>query len=118
MNRLEHKRANQTVRKQRVRASVSGTSARPRLSIHVSNRNVSAQIIDDTTGKTLVASSTVHAKEKLETMTDKCAFVGADVAKKAVKAKITQVVFDRSGHSYQRRLSALAGAARENGLEF
>lgn len=118
MNRLDHKRANQAIRKNRVRSTVTGTAERPRLSVHVSNRNVSAQIIDDTAGKTLVSSTTVHAKEAKGSTTELCAYVGADIAKKAKKAKITKVVFDRNGRAYQQRLAALADAARENGLEF
>jgi len=121
MNRLDHKRLNKGLRKNRVRQSVTGTSERPRLSVHISNRHVSAQIIDDTTGKTLVSSTTVQnkaAKADKESMESLCTFVGIDIAKKAVTAKISKVSFDRNGRSYQQRLSALATAARENGLEF
>jgi len=118
MNRLDHKQANKQLRKQRVRSTISGTAKRPRLSVHVSNRHASAQIIDDTSGKTLVSVTTVQSKVAKGTMTELCAFVGAEIAKKAAKAKVKQVVFDRNGRSYQKRLSALADAARENGLEF
>lgn len=118
MNRLDHKRDNKIIRKNRVRSSVTGTADRPRLSVHISNRHASAQIIDDVAGKTLVSSTTVQSKTAKGTMSELCAFVGADIAKKATKAKITKVVFDRNGRSYQKRLSALADAARENGLEF
>lgn len=118
MNRLDHKKLNHAIRKNRVRTTVSGTEERPRLSVKISNRHVSAQIIDDTKGKTLASSTTVHTKDASGSMTELCAFVGSDIAKKAKKAKITKVVFDRNGRSYQRRLSALADAARQNGLEF
>jgi large subunit ribosomal protein L18 len=118
MNRLALKQANLAIRKNRVRQTVKGTSERPRLSVHVSNRHVSAQIIDDTSGKTLVSSTTVQNKQASGSLSEQAAIIGADIAKKATKAKITHVVFDRNGRSYQRRLSALADAARENGLEF
>ncbi len=118
MNRLDHKRDNKRIRKQRVRSTVKGTAERPRLSVHISNRHVSAQIIDDTVGKTLVSSATTQSKTAKGSMSELCTIVGTDIAKKAVKAKITTVVFDRNGRSYQKRLSALATAARENGLEF
>lgn len=121
MNRLNHKQVNKSLRKKRVRQTVTGTTERPRLSVHISNRHVSAQIIDDTTGKTLASSTTVQNKAvKADTQnhTELCTFVGTDIAKKAKKAKISKVSFDRNGRSYQQRLSALATAARENGLEF
>ena len=118
MNRLESKLYNRSLRKKRVRSTVTGTEKRPRLSVFISNRNVSAQIIDDTTGKTLVASTTTSAASSTGSLCEKCASVGADIAKKAVKAKISTVVFDRNGRLYQKRLQAFADAARENGLEF
>lgn len=118
MNRLELKQYNLLRRKSRVRQTVSGTEERPRLSVHISNRNVSAQIINDVTGKTLVASTTTHAKAATGSLSEKCALIGADIAKKAVKAKITKVVFDRNGRLYQKRLAEFADAARTNGLEF
>jgi large subunit ribosomal protein L18 len=108
---------NKQLRKNRVRAKVSGTTERPRLSVTISNMHVSAQIIDDTVGKTLAAASTVGAKAT-GTVTEKAAKVGADVAKAAKKAKITKVVFDRNGRQYAGRLKALADAARKEGLEF
>lgn len=118
MNRLDHKRSNKIIRKNRVRSTVKGTAERPRLSVHISNRHVSAQIIDDTTGKTLAAATTVQNKTATGTATELCALIGAEIAKKATKAKVTKVVLDRNGRSYQGRLNALATAARENGLEF
>lgn len=118
MNRLNHKRNNKLIRKNRVRSTVKGTLDRPRMSVHISNRHVSVQIIDDTTGKTLLTSTTVQNKAATGSITDLCAFIGADIAKKASNAKITKIVLDRNGRSYQQRLNALATAARENGLEF
>ena len=121
MNRLNHKQANKRQRKNRVRQTVIGTSQRPRLSVHISNRHVSAQIINDENGKTLASSTTVQntaAKVDSQNMKVLCTYVGTDIAKKAIKAKIEKVSFDRNGRAYQQRLSALATAARENGLEF
>lgn len=108
---------NKQLRKNRVRAKVVGTTERPRLSVHISNLHVSAQIIDDATGKTLAAATTVGAKAT-GTKAEKAATVGAELAKKAKKAKISKVVFDRNGRQYAGRLSALADAARKEGLEF
>lgn len=108
------------LRKQRVRARVTGTAARPRLSVYVSNRHINAQIIDDTKQSTLVSASTVGNKDikSASTMTEKAAALGAQLAKKAKKAKISKVVFDRGSHAYARRLQSLADAARKEGLEF
>ena len=105
-------------RKNRIRATVNGTAERPRLSVFISNANVSAQIIDDTTGKTLVSATTIGVKAAKATMTEKAAKLGAEIAEKAKKAKISQVVFDRGGRKYHGRVKALADAAREKGLEF
>ena len=114
---LAHKLLNRTLRKGRVRSRVSGTAARPRLTVTISNVHVSAQLIDDTAGKTLVAATTVGSKQK-GSKTELAAWVGGEIAKKANKAKIKQVVFDRNGRAYAGRLSALADAARKEGLEF
>jgi len=116
-NSLAKKLLNRNLRKSRVRAKVSGTAERPRLSVYISNMHVSAQLIDDAAGKTLAAATTVGAKAK-GTMTEKCAIVGTEIAKKAKKAKINAVVFDRNGRQYAGRLQALAEAARKEGLEF
>lgn len=113
---LQKKQLGQKLRKNRVRSQVSGTSERPRLTVTISNIHVSAQIIDDTQGKTLVHSTTVGTKQK-GTTTEKAAFVGKDIAIKAKKAKITKVVFDRNGRLYAGRLKALADAVREEGIE-
>jgi len=118
MSNLAKKLLNRSLRKGRVRARVTGTAERPRLSVTISNLHVSAQLIDDTVGKTLAASTTVGAKSLKGTMTEKAAHIGTDIAKKAKKAKITAVVFDRNGRHYAGRLSALADAARKEGLEF
>ena len=117
MANLAKKLLNRSLRKNRVRAKVSGTAERPRLSVTISNTHVSAQLIDDEAGKTLAASTTV-GKKSTGTMTEKAANVGTDIAKKAVKAKIKAVVFDRNGRQYAGRLKSLADAARKEGLEF
>lgn len=117
MTQLAKKIANRGLRAARVRARVSGTAERPRLTVTISNKHVSAQLIDDIKQHTVAASTTVGTKQT-GTMTEQAAFVGADIAKKAKKAKISTVVFDRNGRKYAQRLSALADAARKEGLEF
>ena len=114
---LTKKILNRSLRKARVRAKVSGTAERPRLSVTISNTHVSAQLIDDVKQHTLAAATTVGTKSK-GTMTELAAVVGADIAKKAKKLKISSVVFDRNGRQYAGRLAALADAARKEGLEF
>jgi large subunit ribosomal protein L18 len=117
MTNLSHKLRNRAQRKNRIRSTVSGTSERPRLSVHVSNLHVSAQIIDDTAHKTLAAVTTVGSKQT-GSLTDKAAWIGGEIAKKAKTAKIKTVVFDRNGKIYHGRVKALADAARKEGLEF
>ncbi len=117
MSNLAKKMLNFGLRKLRVRAKISGTAVRPRLSVTISNKHVSAQLIDDTATKTLAAATTVGIKQT-GTITQQCEFVGADIAKKAKKAKINAVVFDRNGRQYAGRLKAFADAARKEGLEF
>lgn len=114
---LAKKILNRSLRKARVRSKVHGTAERPRLSVTISNVHISAQLIDDDKQHTIAAATTVGSK-MTGNMTEKAAKVGADIAKKAVKAKIKQVVFDRNGRQYAGRLSALADAARKEGLEF
>ncbi len=115
---LSQKLVQRAQRKNRIRATLKGTSERPRLSVSISNANISAQIIDDTTHKTLVAVTTVGAKDAVGTMTEKATWVGAEIASRAKKTKIDKIVFDRSGRKYHGRIKALADAAREKGLEF
>lgn len=114
---LQKKLLNKRLRKNRVRARVNGTADRPRLTVFISNKHISAQIIDDTKGITIVSATTVGTK-LAGSMTELAAKVGSDIAKKAKKAKINAVVFDRNGRQYAGRLSALADAARKEGLEF
>lgn len=117
MSDLAKKNLNRTLRKNRVRAKVTGAAARPRLTVTISNKHISAQLIDDEKQHTMAASTTVGSKQT-GTLTELAAYVGTDIAKKAKKAKITSVVFDRNGRQYAGRLSALADAARKEGLEF
>ena len=104
----------------RVRKKVVGTTDIPRLNVFRSNKNIFAQIIDDEKGVTLVSASSIDKELKLENggNVEAAAKVGELLAKRAKKAKITKVVFDRGGYLYHGRVEALANAARENGLEF
>ena len=107
-------------RHSRVRKSVRGTSNVPRLNVFRSNSNIFAQIIDDEASKTLVSASSIDKELKLENggNVEAASKVGELLAKRAKKAKISKVVFDRGGYLYHGRVKALADAARENGLEF
>lgn len=103
----------------RVRKSVHGTPARPRLAVFRSNKHIYAQVIDDETGRTIVSASSKESAVKGETLTvDTATEVGALVGARAGDAGISQVVFDRGGFKYHGRIKALAEAARETGLEF
>ena len=102
----------------RVRNKVSGTVECPRLNVFRSNTQIFAQIIDDVKGITLASSSSVELKIKNGGNAEGAALVGKDIAEKALKLKIKNVVFDRGGYLYHGRVKALAEAARENGLEF
>jgi large subunit ribosomal protein L18 len=104
-------------RRRRTRATISGTSERPRLSVAISNQNITAQLIDDARGVTLAAAST-HKAEAKGTLTEKAVWVGEQIAADAKSHKIKQVVFDRGSRIYHGRLHALAEAARAKGLEF
>ena len=107
-------------RHSRIRASLSGTSEKPRLSVFRSNDNISAQIIDDTKGVTLVSASSLESSLNIKNggNVEAAKVIGAEIAKRAKSKKIKEVVFDRSGYLYHGRVKALAEAARENGLEF
>ncbi len=106
----------------RIRAHISGTAERPRLSVFRSNNHMYAQIIDDQAGTTLVSASTLDKdiKASLEHTNDTAAAqaVGTAIGKRALEKGITEVVFDRGGYIYQGKVQALADAAREAGLVF
>jgi large subunit ribosomal protein L18 len=106
----------------RMRRSMAGDGARPRLSVFRSLKHTYAQIVDDTQGMTLVAASTldpeVRAAVKGKKKSDAGVLVGEIVARRALAKGITQVVFDRGGYKYHGRVKALADAARKAGLQF
>ncbi|MGL4981156.1 MAG: 50S ribosomal protein L18 [Fusobacteriaceae bacterium] len=115
----------QAVRKAKqkaIRAKISGSAERPRLSVYKSNNNIFAQLIDDVNGVTLASASTID-KELKGNVThggnmDSAKLVGKAIAERAVAKNIVSVVFDRSGNKYTGRVAALADAAREAGLKF
>jgi large subunit ribosomal protein L18 len=106
----------------RVRSRIIGSAKRPRLAVFRSSKHVSAQIIDDASGKTIVAADDAKMKKaEVEGMAAKIArayAVGMSLAEKAKKAGVTAVVFDRAGYTYHGRVKALADGARAGGLEF
>jgi len=114
------KNATRKKRHARVRAKLSGTSARPRLNVFRSNQHIYAQVIDDMSGVTLASASTLDKELTLESTSNVEAAqkVGELVAKRAVEKGISSVIFDRGGYLYHGRIQALADAARENGLQF
>ncbi|EKE11618.1 MAG: 50S ribosomal protein L18 [uncultured bacterium] len=103
-------------RKRRIRAKISGTNEVPRLAVFRSLRNVSAQVIDDISGKTIASASLFEVKGKNTVVGAK--EVGKVVAEKCKTAKIEKVVFDRSGYKYHGKVKAVADGAREAGLKF
>lgn len=109
-------------RHHRVRLRVYGTPDRPRMNVFRSNAHLYAQVIDDTTGKTLVSASTLdkEIKGKLKSGANLAAAVavGRLVAERALKANLKEVVFDRGGYRFHGRIKALAEASREKGLKF
>jgi large subunit ribosomal protein L18 len=118
MDSMKHVLLNRGLRKARVRATVSGTTERPRLTVHISNKHIVAQIVDDTKGQTIAHISTVGAKEAKGTMSERAVWIGGEIAEKAKAKKVKVVVFDRGGKLYHGRIKALADAARAKGLEF
>ena len=103
----------------RVRAKLSGTASRPRLCVYRSNANISAQIIDDERGVTLVSASTLEASfEGIGSNKEAAKKVGIAIAQRAIEKGISEVVFDRGGYIYHGRVSELAAGAREGGLKF
>ena len=112
------KNAERQRRHARVRTKVSGTADRPRLNVFRSNSHISAQLIDDVNGVTLVSANSVEMKLENGGNIAAATLVGTEVAQRALKANITNVVFDRGGYLYHGRVKALADAVREAGLVF
>ena len=115
-----NKNADRKVRHARVRKKVFGTSVKPRLNVYRSTNHIYAQIIDDVSGTTLCSSSTLVLAKEIEgkSKTEAAKAVGGDVAAKALKLGLSEVVFDRGGYIYTGRVAALAQGARDAGLKF
>ena len=122
MNKNQAKKAGQKRRARRVRAKMHGTAARPRLSVHRTNANIYAQVINDDTHETICAASTLSSEfretGKVGSNKEAAEFVGKLVAERAQEKGVTEVVFDRSGFLYHGRVQALADGARNAGLKF
>ncbi len=114
LNQLKSK--NQLRRKAKTRAKIFGTAAKPRLSVFRSLKNIEVQLIDDATGKTIVAAHTRELPSKNLKRIDQAAEVGKLLAKKALEKNIKQAVFDRSSYKYHGRIKAVADGARSVGL--
>jgi len=112
----DKKTLDRKARQRRIRAKISGTSARPRLAVFRSNTTMTAQLIDDVAGKTIAATST--AKTKGKDMSEKVIAAGAEMAKLIKAKKITEVVFDRGGYAFIGNIKAFADAVREGGIKF
>ncbi len=117
MNKNIAKQQSRARRHNRIRSRVSGSATRPRLAVYKSNKYLHAQIIDDVANKTLVSGTTQSLAKGTKKMVG-AKSLGADLAKKAKAAGITEVVFDRGGFRYTGRVAELAAAAREEGLKF
>jgi large subunit ribosomal protein L18 len=121
MSNVKDKQVARARRHHRVRKRVSGTAARPRLAVFRSNRHIAAQVIDDVSGRTLAAASSLEAGVRSAGTTGNrsaSGAVGKALAERALAAGVTKVAFDRGGFLYHGRVAALADAAREAGLEF
>ena len=120
MTQVASRGAARQKRHERIRLRLSGSPERPRLVVFRSNKHISAQVIDDTSGKTLAAASSLEKELRAsgQKKTDEAKVVGRLLAERARSAGIDQVVFDRAGFRYHRRVKSLADAAREAGLEF
>ncbi len=117
LDSLSHKNFKARRRQIRSRTSLHGTIARPRLSVHLSNKNISAQVINDDEGRTIAHATTLGRKEK-ESIALSAEWLGAEIAKKAKEQKVKKVVFDRGSHKYHGLIVRVADAARKSGLEF
>ena len=117
MKKYQVKNQAKARRHRRVRMKVSGTAARPRLSVYRSLEHVYAQLIDDNSGKTLVSAKDSELKEKLKTKMDKALAVGKLIAEKALSQNIKEAVFDKGVCKFHGRVKAVAEGAREKGLK-
>ena len=117
MNRQKQKNLKRTIRHRRVRSRVSGAANRPRLAVFKANKHIYAQLIDDTSGKTLAQASSLKVKAKGK-KSDLAKAVGKAIATQGLAKNIKAVKFDRGGFAYHGRVKALAEGAREGGLEF
>ena len=121
INKID-KNEERKVRHKRVRRKISGTSDRPRLCVYRSLNQIYAQIIDDTKGQTIVSASSIESEIKSlcqgKSKSEQAKIVGEELAKRALKKKISEVVFDRGGYIYIGRVQTLADGAREAGLKF
>ena len=105
--------------KRRIRKRITGTSKLPRLSVFRSNKQIYAQLIDDVSGRTLASASSFKNKAvEKKSKSDQAVVIGKEVAEKAIKAGLENVVFDRNGYLYHGRVKSLANSAREAGLKF
>ena len=120
MTQLASRGAARRKRHDRIRLHLAGTDSRPRLAVFRSLNHIYAQVIDDASGKTLAAASTVEKELKgsKATKSEEAAVVGRLIAQRAKAAGVERVVFDRAGFRYHGRIKSLADAAREAGLEF
>jgi large subunit ribosomal protein L18 len=120
MTQVASRGAARQKRHDRIRLRVEGSGSRPRLAVFRSNTHIYAQVIDDGTGKTLAAASTVEKELRgsKQTKTEEAAVVGRLIAERSKTAGVERVVFDRAGFRYHGRIKSLADAAREAGLEF
>jgi large subunit ribosomal protein L18 len=105
-------------RRRRVRAKVIGTTERPRVAVFRSNRGIFAQLIDDSSGRTIAAAQWTEPELRSLKPTEQATRVGALLAERAKAAGVSSAVFDRGGYQYHGRVKALADGAREGGLEF
>ncbi len=120
MAKISNRRKMRLIRHRRVRKTVFGTPERPRLSVFKSNRHLYCQVIDDTSGRTLVSASTLSPEIRGKTTkpSELAELTGKLLAEKALKAGIEAVVFDRGGHKYHGLIKSLADSARKTGLKF
>ncbi|HAL50039.1 MAG: ribosomal protein L18 [Candidatus Uhrbacteria bacterium GW2011_GWD2_41_121] len=114
----KYKRSHIVRRAHRTRSRIRGTQERPRLTVFRSSKHITAQVINDEVGVVLAQAADLHVDATGKKPVEIAALVGAEVAKRAMEAGVTKVVFDRGAYLYHGRVKALADSAREKGLEF